>query len=315
MTLYLYPIYADGKLWCFSVNGSPAKKKGDDSFSEKGSGSEIEFDTPPATTERERSRRTAAKKIIYDLDSDEVSEGEMELHDNVAVTEKDVPAPTQIVSSDSESDAPPPRNETSEDMFDSLIGKKSDSQDSEETNGHNEDKSSSKRKSFSGSESETETQMLNKKKKVDKESKEVSEKKKIVIDSNSDSDLSFDDKPKKAKSKKKLIDSDSDFGEKLSKPKPQKKKATKKTAVDSDSEDEPLGSEKKKAPTKSKAKKTKKTSDSEDDFGAKKKTKRKNVSDDEDNGDAEEYQPPAKTASRTARGAAPKKYVFSDDDD
>ncbi|XP_044767164.1 DNA topoisomerase 2 [Coccinella septempunctata] len=322
------------------ANGSPKKKKivdDSDASLEIESGSEVEFTTPPIVSDRSRSQRNSAKKIKYDLDSEEDNDNEdLELHENEAIKEYDGPILTKTLSSDSESDAPPPRNETSEDMFDSLIGKKPAWQSREENNDVEEERNASKRKSISGSESDNETKSTNKKKKVEQVQKRVASKKKteavdldFVIDvepkktksknnHESDSELSFDDNPKKKGSGKKKADSgsESDLGKKSVKPKNQKKKATKKITIDSDSEDEPLGNKKKKkGPAKGK-KTTKKTSDSEDDFGSKKKkTKRKNDSDDTDFSDNDDYVPPSKTTSRTARAAAPKKYVFSDEDD
>lgn len=88
--------------------------------------SDIEFSNIVSPVVKERSRRNVAKPIKYNLDdSDEKmsTDDEPELFDNEAIKENNTP---QQAASDlsSESDtAPPKQHETSEDMFDSLIGK------------------------------------------------------------------------------------------------------------------------------------------------------------------------------------------------
>ncbi|XP_045462346.1 DNA topoisomerase 2 isoform X2 [Harmonia axyridis] len=297
-------------------NGTRKKKRRDDSASsdEERSGSEFSGRDSPIVEKREKSQRISPKKIKYDLDSEESNDDVLELHENEAIKETHAPVISSILNSDSESDAPPPpRNETSEDMFDSLIGKKPTNDSKKEGNDVDAEKNTSKRKSISGSESDSEDRSKNKNKKLKTNPKKAT-KKIMVLDSDSDSDHSFKDAPKKTISKKKIgSDSDSDFGEKLSKVKAQKKNTTKKVEKDSNSVEKSLGNKKtKKAPAKGKSKATKAkiTSDSEDDIGTKKKTKKLTYNDDDS--DSEEYIP-LKT-SRTARAAAQKKYEFSDDE-
>lgn len=88
------------------------------------SGSDIEFSKVGAVEAKERttSRRAAAKPIKYNLDSDEdESDKEQELFENSDVKQNDDQA---VLTDSSDSEVPPPKppQETSENMFDSLIG-------------------------------------------------------------------------------------------------------------------------------------------------------------------------------------------------
>lgn len=116
------------------ANGTP-KKKGrkrlDSDESEASfdaSGSDVEFvsTTKPPPKERTTVRRAAVKPMKYNFDDDEndvSSEGEPELLKNDAVIEADTNKPEKMdVSSESDSERPPKQHETSEDMFDSLVG-------------------------------------------------------------------------------------------------------------------------------------------------------------------------------------------------
>lgn len=116
-----------------SANGTP-KKKGrkklttdtDDSSEE---GSDVEFVTEASvTTERvERARRVAAtKRIKYGFSDEEEasSNSEQELFENKDALNDDADRPKVIeMSSDEEIEKPPKRLESSEDLFDSLLGK------------------------------------------------------------------------------------------------------------------------------------------------------------------------------------------------
>lgn len=75
---------------------------------------------------KERSRRNVAKPIKYNLDdSDErmSTDDEPELYDNEAVKDESIQQASVDLSTDSDASSPPKPHETSEDMFDSLIGK------------------------------------------------------------------------------------------------------------------------------------------------------------------------------------------------
>ncbi|KAL3285410.1 hypothetical protein HHI36_019512 [Cryptolaemus montrouzieri] len=320
------------------TNGSPKKKKYESDFSELSDDSECSLDSRiPVVPERVKSSRNAAKQIKYDLDSE--SEEEI-LHDNEALKENSEPfTKTTAISSDSEGEAPPPRLESSEDMFDSLVGKKkvepevTSNKDDNESDVQMSTFNSNKRKSNSGSESDGSKFGGKSKAKKTKLDNGDSKKKKITIDSDSDVSLSFSDKETKSKKKKAHSDSDSDFGKSLATVK--QKKVTKK-AKKNKSDDEGNSKSKKDVAKKKKGKvtKSKKTSDSDedfltkgssdDDFGKKsvKSKKKQDLSDDDfdvvKNGGAsdseEDYRPPPKTTGRSARAAAQKKYVFSDDE-
>lgn len=75
--------------------------------------------------ERTTSRRAASKAIKYNFDENSSdSDKEQVLYENEAVKEES-PTKTADIAMSSDSDtpaAPPPRQETSENMFDSLLG-------------------------------------------------------------------------------------------------------------------------------------------------------------------------------------------------
>lgn len=93
------------------------------------SDSEVEFSVKEVpVTAVERSRRTAKKAIKYDFsdaDDDPSSENELEVFKNNDGLNTDSHKPAVIdMSSDSDIEKPPPKaHETSEDLFDALIGK------------------------------------------------------------------------------------------------------------------------------------------------------------------------------------------------
>lgn len=112
----------------FSVNGSPKKgKSGKNSDSFNSSDNSDDDDIPLRGVVRNTGRRAVTKPIRYAESSGsgsavEMSDVEPELYDNSAIKEeKIVQAPIEL--SDSEDEPPPKKNESSEDLFDSLIGK------------------------------------------------------------------------------------------------------------------------------------------------------------------------------------------------
>lgn len=201
------------------MNGTPKKrgrKAAVDSEEEdewESGGSDIEFmgkiDKMEAVKERETGRRLASKQIKYDFNSSDEDEEEV-LYDNDAVKENDAPQKLISVSSESENESPPPRHETSEDMFDSLVGRKKDTEDKPVQ------KEAPKRKLISDSDSDAfvpeeqpKKPKATKKKKAEtgdgnKKPRQTKKKKKTSDDED------FDVGKEKAKGKKKKSDSDSD---------------------------------------------------------------------------------------------------------
>lgn len=118
----------------YLANGTPKKKgrkkmNSDDSDMSFSGGSDVEFVTMTTLPVKERTtaRRAAVKSMRYNFSDDEnedSSEGEPELFQNDAVQELDTHRQEKMdVSSESESERPPKQLETSEHMFDSLVGK------------------------------------------------------------------------------------------------------------------------------------------------------------------------------------------------
>lgn len=112
-----------------TANGSPKKRGKKKAISDSeddasvGSSSDFEIDTKQsaAAVARSNTRRAAAVAVKYNVDESEDDETEPVLYDNDAIKENDV---QQNFDASSDSDAPPSRpQETSENMFDSLIGK------------------------------------------------------------------------------------------------------------------------------------------------------------------------------------------------
>ncbi|CAH1979739.1 unnamed protein product [Acanthoscelides obtectus] len=260
--------------------------------------------------ERVLSRRAATKVTRYTLsdDSDEkFSDDEPELFENEHVKEKSIQQ-EKILSSDEEAeDKPPPKHETSEDMFDSLIGRK---------------KSTDQEKSPSPS-----PQPSSKRKKGSDSDDDFNPKKNKAFSSDDDDDFTFGKKnnppkeePKKRGPKKKKLDDENA---------PKKAKTTKKKKSADSSDDEfDVAKEKPK-----RGKKKKVAEDTSDDEFAvstvkgkkgRKKKKSAESSDDEFNVDKADKDSDVEITSstevakpaRTGRAVAAKsKYTFSDSDE
>ncbi|KAG5882166.1 hypothetical protein JTB14_002890 [Gonioctena quinquepunctata] len=277
------------------VNGSPKKKgkKKNDSDSEAEAepdsedGSDVEFSsvTSPVVKERTLNRRAATKVIKYSLsDEDEkFSEGEPELFVNEAVAETSV---KQVLLSSDDEDKPLPRHETSEDMFDSLVGRKKE-EERRPVDGGN------KRKKEEASQSDSDDASWKK-------------PKSHVI--SSDEDISESEAKAKPKAKPKEKEP------KSKKPRKEKKKAgddeslpakkgkSKKKIDDSDDDDEDFAQ---KAKTK-KGKGKKKMDSSEDEFEPEKFG---------GSGDDLSDLPDVGKTARPGRGAVKSKYTFDDSDE
>lgn len=99
------------------------------------SGSDVEFKKPAVKTiASTRVARTIAKKINYSFDSEEEqSSGDEVLFDNDMLNGDAENHKETIKLSDSDDDMPMPKHEqSSEDLFDSLVGRKSDSSEKSE---------------------------------------------------------------------------------------------------------------------------------------------------------------------------------------
>lgn len=243
--------------------------------------------------ERTQSRRAATKPIKYQ-ESDDSSEGdEPELYDNDAVKENEEVVQENFQDSDSENEAPPKKMETSEDMFDMLVGRKSgDSHnDNSPFSEGTKEESATKRKRLSVSDSE-----------------ENIKRKKLPTGTINllDSDSEKETKPKKKTTKKKQKtisdDSGSEADIKPKKKATQPRKKQKKQREDSDSE---LPAKPKKKPGR---KKKNESEDSDFEIMSDTKTKKKKATSDEDI-----FSPPVKSG-RAPRNTKPTKYVLSDDE-
>ncbi|KAK5640442.1 hypothetical protein RI129_011253 [Pyrocoelia pectoralis] len=239
------------------VNGSPKKrgrkKKVSDSEDEDDisiSGSDVEFGGEVSMVKERTTSRRVTKSIKYSVDSSESDDRELELSQNNIIKEDNVQVAMEA-SSESENEVVPKKAENSDDLFDSLIGKKSDTPPKEL-----DDHPSKKRHVVLSSDSEEvnvdiEIQPLSKKTETKKRVVSSSDSDKETIISNSDSDSK---KPSKHTKKKAKIVNAGPPQKKVTKSKPKKK------ANVSDDESD-IGVAKKK-----RAKKKKKTSSDESDF-------------------------------------------------
>ena len=118
------------------VNGSPKKKakrrkystSGDEGDFDGGSDSDVEFVSRTSLDVGERTGgRRVAKLVNYNIDnsSNASSDAEEVLFDNNAVKSEGIGKQGKMIdSSDSEADKPLKKTDTSDDLFDSLIGNK-----------------------------------------------------------------------------------------------------------------------------------------------------------------------------------------------
>lgn len=85
-------------------------------------------DTEPVAPPIVRERRAVAKAINYSMSDEEdtkiSSDDEDMFHDNDAIVEDNTPAHIEKMSDSEDDNKPPPVHETSEDMFDNLVGRK-----------------------------------------------------------------------------------------------------------------------------------------------------------------------------------------------
>lgn len=252
--------------------GKGRKKKGEDSEDEilsgSASGSDIEFTKPSVQTiASTRAARNTKKKINYSFDSDDekMSSGDEELFDNSCVKEEKNDKEIMTLS-DSDEDKPQKRIEvSSEDLFDSLIGKKSDESFSEpQTNPPAEKR---KRDNFVASDSESDKGFTNKKPKatgVFDSDDDFTAPKITSIDSDDDIDLKTETEISKPKTKrarappKKILDNNSDSDEDFGSTKPFGRKAM------SSDEDFDFSKEKEKPSKKGRGKRTVKYNNSDD---------------------------------------------------
>nr|XP_022901455.1 DNA topoisomerase 2 [Onthophagus taurus] len=215
------------------ANGSP-KKRGkkytsDSENDDIGSDSDLEnlrMKSPPPPKERQLTRRAATKSVKYDLDSDVSDDVDDEpvFHDNVAVKEELEIERVANLSSDSESEAPPARsNVSSEDLFDSLVGRKQLDKGPQQPEPETTEisvppvKRQNKRKKKDLSDSEDKPKKLQKMDVVDSDSDVPIAKKKKAPQKKKPAQ-SDDESKKGGKKKKKNVEDDDDSGDDYSPP-------------------------------------------------------------------------------------------------
>lgn len=270
-----------------SFNGSTAN-------SDLSDGSDEEFNTSvtPSFGRERTARQTATKPKKYRLSDEDSDRSRSSSSDAGARKAKIAPSS----ESEDEKQKPLRKMESSEDMFDQLIGRKKESPENGSVeNGSPEVKPISNRHQMSGDLFNSDSDAM------EDESKENNKRKK-----KSESDDDFPKNPKK-----KL-----DNGTTKSKP---AKKTKKKNVSDSDSESDFA---KAKPAKKTKKKKNDSDSDAVKAKPVKKTKKKKNGSDADDifdvsipGNDDEAERAAVKRAGRPGRNAAKSKYVFDDDSD
>lgn len=203
------------------------------------SGSDVEFTKPIISSTR--TARNTKKKINYSFDSEDekMSSGDDELFEN-SLLKEEVKKETLVLSDSDEESSPPKRVEvSSEDLFDSLIGKKSDdsitetksnppiekrkrddytiSDSDKNTLANKKARSSSPKNMFDSDDdfsapkinsidSDEEVKVVKKVEKVKRAPKPIPKKTTYISDSDSDEDFG-----KKQTKSKKIVDSDEDF--------------------------------------------------------------------------------------------------------
>lgn len=197
------------------ANGSPKKKgrKKKDDIDNETSGEENaksdseSISSPVVSPVRERTIRRAATKVQkYNFsdeedDNKELSDNE-DLHENTCLEERES---EPVLLSDSDEDKPPPpRLESSEDLFDSLVGTKKDPEEQKDT----ETEPTSQKRKIISSQSDSDQSDIQPKKatkpKGEKKPRKPAKKKKF-------SDSEDDEvRPKKAKTQKKAVSSSND---------------------------------------------------------------------------------------------------------
>lgn len=268
-----------------SANGTPKKKRRNKQTTDSEFSGEDNSDFESRTAVRERARRAAATRIKFDFSDEDgasSSEDEPQLFENKAAVEDDRVKPQVMeLSSDDEVAKPSKSFESSEDLFDSLLGK---------LIGNYAEVSSTI--SFIASDKKTSSVPV-------KQTEVVpSKRKRGPLNSDSDSDDAFVPKKttKKAASSNKSSDSEG-----------KKKKQSKPRKVETDDSDDEV---------KKKKKKTKKKDSDDEDFSLKKAKGGRKQKKESSDSSSDDYKPKNERVARVGRATKkPANYVFDESDD